>query len=198
MLRASVDRYFQRAGSPSTTVSPVRQCADVWPKTTSRPGATTCGAFRRSMGSTLPAWRTCSTSMPKRPIRSARSEAPGGLFRREPNPAHRRGPPADPGPSGANSNATTASISAMGRQTCGSRRRQRPAALRLMNLLDGPGVASPVGALFSWEYPIARRNSRSCGWNGVDHKIACLGCGGPLSGRKGAFILKYFLVNRPE
>jgi len=72
MLRAAVDRYFQRAGSPSTTVSPVRQCADVWRKTTSRPGATTCGAFRRSMGSTLPAWRTCSTSMPKRPIRSAR------------------------------------------------------------------------------------------------------------------------------
>jgi len=33
-----------------------------------------------------------------RPIcRKARSEASGGLFRREPNPAHRRGPPAEPG-----------------------------------------------------------------------------------------------------
>jgi len=32
----------------------------------------------------------------------------------------------------------------------------------------------------------------------VDEKIACIGCGGSLSGREGAFILKYFLVNRPE
>jgi hypothetical protein len=32
----------------------------------------------------------------------------------------------------------------------------------------------------------------------VDHKIVCLGCGETLNGREGAFILKYFLVNRPE
>jgi hypothetical protein len=32
----------------------------------------------------------------------------------------------------------------------------------------------------------------------VDEKIACICRGGPLSGREGAFILKYFLVNRPE
>jgi hypothetical protein len=32
----------------------------------------------------------------------------------------------------------------------------------------------------------------------VDEKIACISCGGTLSGREGAFILKYFLVNRPK
>src|SRR5712671_206609 len=38
------------------------------PKTTSSPGARTCGAFPRSMANTSPAWKTCSTSMPKRLI----------------------------------------------------------------------------------------------------------------------------------
>ena len=61
------------SGSPNTTVSPVRPCADGWPKTTSSPGAGTCGEFRRSMASTSPAWRMCSTSMQKSPIRSTRS-----------------------------------------------------------------------------------------------------------------------------
>jgi transposase len=37
----------------------------------SSPGARTCGAFRRSTASSSPAWRMCSTSMPKSPIRSA-------------------------------------------------------------------------------------------------------------------------------
>jgi transposase len=36
-----------------------------------KPGARTCGAFRRSTGSSSPAWRMCSISMRKRPIRSA-------------------------------------------------------------------------------------------------------------------------------
>jgi len=32
-----------------------------------KPGAKTCGAFRKSTANTSPAWRTCSTSMPRRP-----------------------------------------------------------------------------------------------------------------------------------
>ncbi|MET4185813.1 transposase [Bradyrhizobium sp. JR7.2] len=44
-----------------------------WPKMTSSPGARTCGAFRRSMANTSPAWKTCSSSMPKRPMPSGRS-----------------------------------------------------------------------------------------------------------------------------
>ena len=63
------------------TVSPARPCAGVWPKTTSSPGARTCGVFRRSMLNTSPAWRMCSTSMPKRPIRSTRSSASQRGFR---------------------------------------------------------------------------------------------------------------------
>jgi len=61
------------SGSPNTTVSPVRRCADGWPKTTSSLGAETCGAFRRSMANTSPGWRMCSTSMLKSRTRSARS-----------------------------------------------------------------------------------------------------------------------------
>ena len=53
--------------------SRARPCVGAWPRTTSSRGARTCGAFRRSMANTSPAWRMCSTSMPKRPIRSARS-----------------------------------------------------------------------------------------------------------------------------
>ena len=68
-----------------------RRCVGAWPKMTSSHGARTCGAFRRSTPTTSPVWRTCSIFIPKRPIR-----APGGLLRREPDPAHRRGPPADP------------------------------------------------------------------------------------------------------
>ena len=30
----------------------------------------------------------------------------------------------------------------------------------------------------------------------TDREITCLNCGGPLSGREGAFLLKYFLVSR--
>ena len=41
-----------------------------------------------------------------------KSEPPGGLFRREPDPAHRRGARADPGQSRSASSATIVSISA--------------------------------------------------------------------------------------
>ena len=30
-----------------------------------------------------------------------------------------------------------------------------------------------------------------------DCELTCLSCGGPLAGREGPFILKYFLVDRP-
>ena len=46
-----------------------RRCAGGWPRTISSPGAGTCGASPRSTATTSPAWRTCSTSMPRRPIR---------------------------------------------------------------------------------------------------------------------------------
>jgi hypothetical protein len=29
-------------------------------------------------------------------------------------------------------------------------------------------------------------------------EVTCLSCGGPLAGREGNFILKYFLVDRPS
>jgi hypothetical protein len=30
-----------------------------------------------------------------------------------------------------------------------------------------------------------------------DHQLTCLKCGGPLHGREGRFVLKYFLVDGP-
>jgi hypothetical protein len=30
------------------------------------------------------------------------------------------------------------------------------------------------------------------------YEITCLSCGGPLTGREGAFVLKYFLVDKPR
>jgi DNA-directed RNA polymerase subunit RPC12/RpoP len=30
----------------------------------------------------------------------------------------------------------------------------------------------------------------------TDREIVCLNCGGPLSGREGAFLFKYFLISR--
>ena len=32
----------------------------------------------------------------------------------------------------------------------------------------------------------------------VDREIACRGCGEPLNGHEGRFVLKYFLVERPR
>jgi hypothetical protein len=32
----------------------------------------------------------------------------------------------------------------------------------------------------------------------VDAQVRCISCGGPLGGRENAFILKYFLVERPH
>src|SRR5262249_16434076 len=32
----------------------------------------------------------------------------------------------------------------------------------------------------------------------TDREITCLSCGGPLNGRQGPFLLKYFLVERPK
>ena len=31
-----------------------------------------------------------------------------------------------------------------------------------------------------------------------DRQVTCLSCGGPLAAREGAFILKYFRVDRPS
>ena len=32
----------------------------------------------------------------------------------------------------------------------------------------------------------------------TDREVTCLSCGGPLNGREGRFILKYFLTDRPN
>jgi hypothetical protein len=32
----------------------------------------------------------------------------------------------------------------------------------------------------------------------TDREIVCIACGGPLHGREGKFLLKYFLVERPR
>ena len=54
-------------------------CAGAWPKSSSNPRARTCGAFHRSM----PAWRTCSISLPNRPIPLNGSSLPArGWLRR--------------------------------------------------------------------------------------------------------------------
>ena len=61
-----------------------------------KPWRRRCGASRRSTPNSSPGWRTCSTSTPRRPI-----EPPGGLLRREPDPAHRRGARAGPRQAGS-------------------------------------------------------------------------------------------------
>jgi hypothetical protein len=60
------------SSSPNTKACRARQCAGVWPKTVSSHGARICGAFHRSTANMSPAWKTCSTSMPKRPIANGR------------------------------------------------------------------------------------------------------------------------------
>jgi len=32
----------------------------------------------------------------------------------------------------------------------------------------------------------------------TDREITCVSCGGPLHGREGSFVLKYFLIERPR
>src|ERR1700678_1155754 len=47
------------SSSPNTKACRMRRFGGAWPKMASSPGARTCGAFRRSMANTSPAWRTC-------------------------------------------------------------------------------------------------------------------------------------------
>ncbi len=53
--------------------SRARRYAAGWRRMISSPGARRCGASRRSMANTSPAWRTCSIFMLKRLIQCARS-----------------------------------------------------------------------------------------------------------------------------
>src|SRR6202051_5143310 len=73
-----------------------RRFAGGWPKMTSSLGARTCGAFPMSMANTSPAWKMCSTSMPKRLIPSDRwsasTKAPPPPTAKVPQPT-----PAEPG-----------------------------------------------------------------------------------------------------
>jgi transposase len=63
------------SNSPIMGACRARRCVGGWPRTVSSRGVGTCGAFPRSMANMLPAWKTCSTSMPKRPIQSGRWSA---------------------------------------------------------------------------------------------------------------------------
>src|SRR5208282_6018815 len=56
------------SSSPRTRACRARRCAGGWPKTVSSPGARICGAFHGSTANMSPAWKMCSTSMPKRPV----------------------------------------------------------------------------------------------------------------------------------
>jgi hypothetical protein len=58
--------------SLTTRACCMRRFGGAWLRTTSNPGARTCGAFRGSMANTSPAWRTCLISTPRRPIPSGR------------------------------------------------------------------------------------------------------------------------------
>src|ERR1700682_6367544 len=63
------------SSSPGTRACRARRCAGGWPKTVSSHGAGICGAFPGSRAYMLPAWKTCSTFMPKRPIPGGRWSA---------------------------------------------------------------------------------------------------------------------------
>src|SRR5215204_4975311 len=60
------------SSSPTTRACRMRRFAGDWPKTTSSPGARTCGASPGSMANMSPAWKTCSTFTPKHLIPSGR------------------------------------------------------------------------------------------------------------------------------
>src|SRR5215207_4497835 len=63
------------SSSPTTRACRLRRFAGDWPKTTSSPGARTCGASPGSMANMSPAWKTCSTFTPKHLIPSGRWSA---------------------------------------------------------------------------------------------------------------------------
>ena len=60
------------SSSPTMRACRVRRSAAGWPRMISSRGAGTCGAFPRSTANTSRAWKTCSTSTPKRPIPNGR------------------------------------------------------------------------------------------------------------------------------
>jgi len=95
------------SNSPITRACPARRHAGGWTRKTSSRDAGTCGASPGSMANMSPAWKTCSTSMPKRPIPSGRwcasTRARSSSSARCASPSR---------PSRASSNATIASIAA--------------------------------------------------------------------------------------
>ena len=100
-----------------------------------------------------------------RPLcRSARSEAAGGLLRREPDPAHRRGAPADPGRSRASSSATTASTSAMERPTCSSSSTCIGPGARSKSPTAAPQSTSPPACANSLTFTFPRPSASGSCW----------------------------------
>ncbi len=62
-------------------------------------------------------------------------------------------------------------------------------------------MSNPTSAQFNCphcgaKYEIVRVEAPPLPQN--DREITCISCGGPLQGRQGAFVLKYFLVERPK
>src|SRR4051812_43908660 len=91
----------------------VRRCVAGSPRTISSRGARTCGAFRRSMRNTSPAWRMYSISTAKRPIRNDRwSASTRARSNSSARCASRSRPRRD------RSSATTASTGATAPRTC--------------------------------------------------------------------------------
>jgi len=43
-----------------------------------------------------------------------------------------------------------------------------------------------------------KRRSASAAASSAGSQLVCRSCGGPLNGREGRFVLKYFLVDRPK
>ena len=128
-----------------------------------KPGARTCGVFRRSTASMSRAWRMCSTSTPKSPIRNARWSV---SMRARPSSSARFASRSQP--SRARSNAPTANINATERSTCSSSSTPSwDSRTRWNNLLVGLAVrrtAGPGGHANS-PHPSSREGHHStAGW----------------------------------
>src|SRR5262249_25215256 len=61
----------------------------------------------------------------------------------------------------------------------------------MLSALSAPFTCSNCGAKYEIVRVDAPPESRA------DREITCVSCGDPLQGRQGAFVLKYFLVERP-
>ena len=69
-----------------------------------------------------------------------------------------------------------------------------------MSIPDIEPLATPKPELFACpncgaRYTLVRAEADRASVSG---QVVCRGCGGPLNGREGRFVFKYFLVDRPK